>query len=182
MIINKPNFYILTGASGGGKSTIIDALTAQGMHCIEESGRRIVKEQVASGGDATPWQDMQKFCDLIVARNIEAFKAVTEAVQPVFFDRGIPECLNYAEKVPEHYQAAVDTYRYNTKVFVTPPWKEIYRTDAERRHSFEDGLKEYETLAETYNTAGYHIVEVPRLPVEDRVAFILAEISSKGIF
>jgi predicted ATPase len=48
-------FILLSGCSGGGKSTLLAELAQRGFATIEEPGRRVVREELASGGDALPW-------------------------------------------------------------------------------------------------------------------------------
>ena len=80
---------VLTGASGGGKTTLLQALATRGFTVVEEAGRRIVAEQLAQGGSATPWQDRAAFRDLLFARSLDAFQQVADRPGPVFLDRGI---------------------------------------------------------------------------------------------
>jgi hypothetical protein len=47
------------------------------------------------------------------------------------------------------------SHRYHRRVFLTPPWPQIYSTDPERRHSLEKALPEYRLLLETYPSLGY---------------------------
>jgi predicted ATPase len=182
MIEHRDNFFVVTGCSGGGKSSIIEALSARGFFCIEEAGRAIVQEQARIGGDATPWLNPEKFCDLLVNRYIFLFEQVDERLTPVFFDRGIPEALTFARMLnrplPEHHRMAIINYRYAPAVFITPPWPEIFTTDAERRHSFQDGLAEYPFTLEAYRQCGYQLVEVPKAPVAERVDFILQRVAT----
>ena len=76
----------------------------------------------------------------------------------------------------EHHRAAARIYRYAKKVFVTPPWPEIFRQDEERRHSFEDALAQYPLALEVYLRCGYALIEIPKLPVAERVDFVLAQV------
>ena len=48
-------FVVISGCSGGGKSALLEELRRQGYPTVEEPGRRIVKEQLLSGGTALPW-------------------------------------------------------------------------------------------------------------------------------
>jgi predicted ATPase len=182
-LLERDNFYVVTGCSGGGKSSIIDALRARGFPCVDEAGRTIVKEQLRIGGDGTPWQDQVKFGELLLARYIHLFEQVAQRSQPVFFDRGIPEILTFSRwlktPMPEHHRAAAANYRYARKVFVAPPWPEIFTVDAERRHSFEDGLAEYPFTLEAYRECGYELVEIPKAPVAERVEFILHHVGAR---
>jgi predicted ATPase len=45
-------FHIITGGPGAGKTTLIDALAAQGFARTAEAGRAIIQAQVVSGGNA----------------------------------------------------------------------------------------------------------------------------------
>lgn len=180
MFTQRNNFYVVTGCSGGGKSSLIDALKSKGFTCVEEAGRQIVKEQIESGGDGTPWQDQLKFRDLLFARYTKLHEGVTERSAPVFFDRGIPEVISASRLLSlapsdEHWRATKQC-RYAHKVFVAPPWPELFRKDDERRHTLEDALKEYPLTLDAYRQCGYELVELPKLPVAARVDFILQHV------
>ena len=83
MTLERSNFYVITGCSGGGKSTLIDALRRRGFLCVDEVGRHIVRQQLRIGGDATPWQDQVKFRELLLARYLEAARKLPEADQAI---------------------------------------------------------------------------------------------------
>ena len=52
-------FVVLSGCSGGGKSTLQAELRRRGHATVDEPGRRIVKDESADGGTALPWIDPQ---------------------------------------------------------------------------------------------------------------------------
>ena len=52
-VIARDSFFVVTGGPGAGKTTLIERLAAQGFATVEEAGRRIIREQKASGGNAT---------------------------------------------------------------------------------------------------------------------------------
>lgn len=54
---DRPNFHVITGGPGSGKTTLIDMLASQGFHHMPEAGRAIIRDQVAIGGTALPWAD-----------------------------------------------------------------------------------------------------------------------------
>lgn len=184
MIFERDNFYVLTGCSGGGKSTILEALRARGFLCIDEVGRTIVKEQLRIGGDGTPWQDPRRFCELALSRAMYVYDQVGERRRPVFFDRsvveGVAAALFFGLPAANHYRNAARIYRYAAKVFVMPPWKEIFTNDVERRHSFEEALEDYSRNLEGYRDCGYELVEVPKASVEERIEFILRIVNPAG--
>jgi predicted ATPase len=65
-----------------------------------------------------------------------------------FFDRGIIDQVSGLKdlnlSIPAHLAAATEWLRYHEKIFMMPPWPEIFSSDDERKHSFEDALSSYE--------------------------------------
>ena len=57
---------------------------------------------------------------------------------------------------------ALRTRRYAKRVFISPPWEELFHPDAERRHTFLEAVAEYESLVPAYRRLGYEIVFLPR--------------------
>ena len=68
---------------------------------------------------------------------------------------------------------ACDRYRYAPRVFVAPPWQEIYTTDTERKQDFAEAQCTYELIVRVYEECGYELVELPRLAPNERASFIM---------
>lgn len=176
----KPNgnkrLIVLSGCSGGGKSSLLDALAARGHSVQPEAGRRIVKEQLLTGGDALPWSNSRQFVELAASRAALQFDAAVSSGGPVFFDRSLVDVVSYLEylglETPDRLRRMLDLYRYAPGVFVTPPWREIYRTDNERRKSFDEAVDEYHAVVAAYRAVSYEIIELPRTSVAERVDFL----------
>jgi predicted ATPase len=134
-------FVVITGGPGSGKSTLIDALGARGFARTIEAGRAIIQEQVKSGGHALPWSDPRAFAELMFEWELRSYRDAAEKNGVVFFDRGIADVVGYlrlmALPVPAHMDAAVRSHRYHRRVFVAPPWPEIFAQDAERKQTLE---------------------------------------------
>ncbi len=73
-------------------------------------------------------------------------------------------------------------FRYHHRVFVAPPWPQIFAQDAERKQSFEEAQATYEVMIETYSGFGYELIPLPLDSVEQRVRFVMAVISDLGSF
>lgn len=116
----------------------------------------------------------------MLSRSIDSFKQVVGKGQPVFFDRGIPELLGYCRlikaSVPNDLYEAIQTFHYNQKVFIAPPWKEIYQQDNERKQTWQEAIDTYERIADAYLEIGYQLIEIPKNPVSKRVDFIFDHI------
>jgi len=173
-------FVLISGCSGGGKSTLLDELAARGHPVVEEPGRRIVKQELESGGSALPWVDPLAFTQ----RAIEMALADREAAHIhsgwVFFDRGLIDAASALEACTGQPVLEVlgARHRYHRRVFMAPPWPEIYEIDAERRHGFEAGLTEYHRLEKALPVLGYEVIPLPRTTVAARADFVLATLLS----
>jgi Predicted ATPase len=72
----------------------------------------------------------------------------------------------------------LSTYQYCSKAFVLPPWRAIYRNDAERDHAFEHAESVHGATQEWYRRCGYQLIEVPRVPVAERCDYVLEMLSN----
>jgi len=180
----RDHFVLISGCSSAGKSSLLAELWRRGYRTFEEPGRQIVKEQLHIGGDALPWQDAANFIDQIIVRAMHHMITAARTDEIAFFDRGIIDAVSAIERMnlpmPAHYIAAREKYRYNRKVFLAPPWPEIFENDAERRHSFADAAREYDALESAYPRHGYEIVVLPKVGVQARADFVMTTLGLGG--
>lgn len=143
---------------------------------VEEPGRRIIQEEMRIGGQALPWIDMAAFLrrTIDVALNDHA-DAPRGNTQWVFFDRGlIDAAAAYQELTGDLLLNEFgQTCRYHSRVFLAPPWPEIYVQDEERRHDIDTAQLEFERLQRTYPAMGYVVSLLPKIGVAERADFVL---------
>ena len=177
---NAERFFVVTGGPGSGKSALIDALEKSAYAHSVEAGRGIIQDQVAIGGSALPWSDRGLFAEMMLCWEMRSYRMAGHETGAVFFDRGVPDVLGYLRllnlAVPAHMERAARTFRYNRRVFIAPPWREIFQQDRERKQDFDEAVRTYDALATTYTELGYTLVEIPCVPVEERASFILSNI------
>lgn len=170
-------FVVITGGPGSGKTSLIEALQRAGYARSVEAGRAIIQNQVAIGGLALPWRNRELFAELMLSWEIRSYEIAKQERGPVFFDRGVPDIMGYLRlcnlPIPEHVRKAADIFRYHQSVFITPPWQEIFGQDHERKQDFDEAVRTYQAMVATYNECGYELVEVPCVPVAERVQFIV---------
>ncbi len=169
-------FVVISGCSGGGKSALLEELGRRGYPTIAEPGRRIVKEQLLGGGTALPWTDEVAFARRCIALALSDRKAARRLKgRWVFFDRGVIDAsvaLRHLTGEPA-LRALKRSHRYHQRVFMAPPWREIYVTDNERRHSLDAGVAEYQRLVYAYPMLAYKVTILPKVGVTERAAFVL---------
>jgi len=168
-------FVVISGCSGGGKSTLLTELARRGHAVVEEPGRRIVKLELERGGTALPWVDGVAFARRAIALARADHAAANRRGGWVFFDRGLIDAAAALQHLTGEPALATvgQAHRYHGRVFMTPPWREIYLEDPERRHGFDDAVAEYARLVEAYPSLGYEVVTLPRAAVAERADFVM---------
>jgi predicted ATPase len=164
---------VVTGAPGTGKTSVVSLLGDRHM-TVSEPARELIAEHAAKTGEATLDGRPELFLRRLVQRSIDDFKSVADAAV-VFFDRGLPDCVAYAAVFgmdPEPIFEQANRYRYESPVFIAPPWKEIYTRDALRRATFAQVEAFDLHLRSAYVRLGYELIELPRASPRRRVELI----------
>ncbi len=172
-------FVVISGCSGGGKSTLLEELARRGCTVVEEPGRRIVRRALAGKAEPLPWSDGEGFARRCIEIALADRAAAMGEAGWVFFDRGLIDAvaaLAHLTGQPDLDRLA-QTHRHHRRVFLAPPWPEIYVTDAERRHGLAEAVPEYERLERVYPALGYEVVRLPKVDVAARADFVLATLA-----
>lgn len=171
---------VIIGGPGTGKTTIIDSLLAKGYCCYPEISREVTLEAKKQGIEQLFLENPLLFSELLLeGRKKQFYNAQKEPHDIVFLDRGIPDVLAYMHYIGDSYPSFFDQAcreHIYTKIFLLPPWEEIYESDNERYENFEQAKLIYDHLTETYQKYGYHLIEVPKGTVEERISFILNQL------
>jgi predicted ATPase len=181
--MNELKLVVISGGPGAGKTALIEELRRRGYRCSNEIARQLIQEQMSAGDDALPWADRERYARLMLERSIAAWQEHSQANDVVFFDRGIPDTLCYARlaglssELEDDAVAKCRNHRYWRQVFLTPPWREIYGTDLERRQDFDEAVRTFHLMVKTYEDAGYEVAILPLVSVAERADFVLAEIA-----
>jgi predicted ATPase len=69
--------------------------------------------------------------------------------------------------------AVARTISYNNKVFIAPPWEEIFCNDSERRQTYKESVEIYESICSVYTEYGCELVTLPKASVLERIEFIM---------
>jgi len=173
--MNTNRFVLISGCSGGGKSTLLIELARRGYATVEEPGRRIVKQEMRGAGLALPWVNEVAFARRAIEMALADRAAADTASGWVFFDRGLLDAASALQHMTgENILATLGRiHRYHHRIFLAPPWPEIFVTDAERRHSLDHALVEYRRLLDLYPSLGYEVTILPKASVAERADFIL---------
>jgi len=167
---------VITGGPGTGKTTLIEVLRNLNYTCITEASRELTLDARKRGITQFFTSDPLLFSNLLLKkRKIQYTEASKLSEKLIFFDRGIPDIqayLNYAKSSYKTDFKYLNNKHPYQKIFITPPWKSIYKTDNERFESFEEALKIHQQIIKTYTDLEYTLVEIPIGSIQKRVEFI----------
>lgn len=171
---------VFSGGAGVGKTAVLIALQALGHTVVGDSARSIVQARKARGLSPRPGAD--QFAQEVLLRDVENYKRHTASSGLIFFDRSVVDALGMLDQVSPLSEVELNHwlsgYPYQLKVFVFPPWEAIYANDEERDHTFEHVQMVDCRVREWYRRCRYEIVEVPRLSVAGRCAFVLGNLEA----
>lgn len=176
------SIFVVIGGPGFGKTTLVRALEKRGFFCqYDDFSRELIRELSKKGAAVdTGGYDFNR---AITKKRVEQFRrAPRDAI--CFFDRGVPDGLAYMESPPEEMMEMARRYRYQPTVFVTPPWREIFKgreADTGRAEGgFGEALRLHGLILSAYRQLGYRLAEVPKCGVEERADFVLKNVRLSG--
>ena len=174
MCMDPSRDVILSGCSGGGKSTLLSALSALGFATVPEPGRRIVQEELLGDGKALPWVNLTAFAERAIEIASRDRELASSGNAWTFFDRGLVDAAVALQQATGQPVAKIlERFPpYHQRVFVTPPWPEIYESDTERPQRLDEAIAEYDRLIESFSDLGYEIIVLPKVSVAERAAFV----------
>lgn len=173
--LDDSRHVVLSGCSGGGKSALLTELADRGFPTVPEPGRSIVEEELRGEGRALPWVDLAAFARRAIEIASNDRRAMKFVSNWVFFDRGLIDATTALRHASRNRM--VDfldaSERYHRRVFMAPPWPEIFTTDRARRQGLGEAIAEYDRLLAAYSELGYETILLPKVDVSERADFVL---------
>lgn len=178
--------YVLTGAPGAGKTSILHGLRERGWAVVEEAATDVIAREQAIGV-SEPWRSGD-FIDKIVTVQRERQQPVPNGVEVQFYDRS-PFCTlalarylgqPVTSTLTREIEGVARKQLFDRVVFFVRPLGFIVPTAA-RRISYGDSLK-FEAIHETvYRDYGFEIIDVAAGLVEQRVTAIEARVARETL-
>lgn len=176
--------FILTGAPGSGKTSILRTLEKQGFAVVEEAATDVIAAEQANG-TSEPWRDPRFTAKIAQLQCHRQQQPVRRGTRTQIYDRS-PVCtLALARYLGHPVTAALSAeidrivrhrvYRRQV-LFVRPIG--FCEPTAERRISYEDSLAFERLHEDEYARLGFEIIDVPAGSLAQRAEFAAACISS----
>ena len=173
---NIRKIYIITGAPGTGKTTLINLLKKT-IPCMDEVSRKIIITEQKNNTNGTPWEDIDRFTNLVFELTIQELSN-TDAM---ICDRSLLDLEAYLslenKPIPNYLNDFPYLETYHKKVFFAPTWFDIYCQDGQRLQEFEYCLKLEKILLEHYQKKGFEIIILPQATPIKRSKLVLNTIN-----
>ncbi len=167
--------YIITGAPGTGKTTLINLLKNT-IPCMDEVSRKVIISEQKANSNGTPWGDVCRFSHLVFSQSLKELQSSTAQV----CDRSVLDLEAYLKlenkKIPEYLMSFPYEKIYRKTVFFAPTWFDIYCKDPQRIQAFNYCVKLEQLLLEQYSKKGFNIKILPKTTPSHRKEFILSTI------
>jgi len=170
----KTNWYVITGGPSSGKTTTINLLQTRGYKITIEHARHYIDTMRQGGKTVEEIRRNQVQFQLgILEMQIEQEKQINPD-DVVFLDRAIPDALAYyrfLNLVEDEILIKALEAVYYKKVFILDylPFVQDYA----RTEDQEDQKRIHAMLLDVYRSLPFPVINVPVLPPEERVDFIL---------
>ncbi len=179
--------YVLTGAPGVGKTTILRSLQERGWAVVEEAATEVIASEQVRGVDE-PWQAGGFVSKIAALQRERQRQSVPPDVCVQFYDRS-PFCTlalalylrqPVTPALTEEIARVTEEQVYERVVFFIRPIGFV-EPSAARRISYRDSLV-FEAVHEVvYRDHGFEIVDVAAAGVTERVAAIEARVASERL-
>lgn len=168
---------MLTGGPCSGKTTTIDELAKRGYPVLAEPARLVIDQQLATGKTIGEIVGDDDFLASIVRYGAAQERALSKE-EVWFLDRATPDSIAYHRKFGKELAPvlveALEEIKYR-KVFLLS-MIDAYENDAARYESPEEAQELHEGIRRAYQELGYEVIDVPVIPVSERVDYILARL------
>jgi len=168
---------VVTGAPGSGKSTLLAEVARHGVATGPEVARAILQ---FPGGMEMRAQRPGDFAMAMLEAQLASWERAGAAGGPILFDRGFADIAGFLRleglAMPSEVDRACRECRYEGPVFHAPPWREIYRQDAERIQTWEEAVESDAVVIGAWREYGYNAITLPLADPATRAAFVLARL------
>jgi predicted ATPase len=177
--------YIITGAPGAGKTSVLHALRRLGFATVAEATTDVIADEQALGHDE-PWHDPLFLIKILELQRDRQLSCAAGGARAQIFDRS-PVCTlalarHLGRPVPPPLAAEIERITaeriYEPEVFFVRPIGFIEATAA-RRISYAESLVFEAAHERAYREHGFEIMDVPPAGIEERAALVAAQIAAR---
>jgi predicted ATPase len=174
--MSKNHWYVITGGPCAGKTTVLRELADRGYRIVEEAARTFIDQERVKGKSMKEIRGDELWFQKQLLKMKRDIEQSLDPEEVTFFDRGIHDSHTYYQlagsEKDEELDSALEHATYQ-KVFLfdlLPMEQDYARTDSHLAATIN------RKLGISYMLAGIPVIQVPVLPVAERVSYILERI------
>jgi predicted ATPase len=168
--------YVITGGPCVGKTTLINALAADGFPVLHEVARKIIDAETLKGSNILPWSDKIGFQRRVFESQLEQERKLSGGI--IFLDRGLHDGFAYYKlygwTIPPEFIQIAKTHRYSG-VFQLDRSAE-YQQDTRRREDYKTAKQIDLLLEDTYTEFNHKPLKIPFFSVDERKKIVLGKL------
>ena len=177
----RTKWCVITGASCSGKTTLIEMLAAKGFRTVPEAGRKYFERELSKG---RPIEEIRAHPAAFTPQIYEfmlAHERGLPASEIAFLDRALPDGFAFYRIAGlDPNQILPDCFQ-NRYACVFLLKRLPYLRDGVRVADDETAAYLESWIKRDYRALGYKVIQVPVLSPEDRLAFVLKQLSELGL-
>jgi predicted ATPase len=180
---SERNWWVITGADYSGKTTVINAIVAQGYATLNEQALEYMEDSQASGITVDDMlADQTKLQYGILGRKLAA-EARQNTATTTFIDRGVHDTLGflryYGMPVSSEAQAAFDCANYRGVFFFDQLPLTNFRPDYAHSEGPEFLSRIGGYIFDAYVESGFDPIRVPVMGVAERTALVIDHVRQR---
>lgn len=175
------NKYVISGASGFGKTSVVNRLSQLGYYTIPEAALYLIEQKREEGVLVPERADRDGFQREMLELQLRWDDEIPENVETVFLDRGTPDGLAYFrmegrepfERLVQESQKDRTDYDlvFHMDILIDENGNPI-----NKKIPLDEAIVLDQLHFEVYTNLGYNIVRVPFGSISERTEFILGKI------
>jgi len=173
-VIDLTKWYVLTGASCSGKTTLINKLYKMGFNIVRESARAVIDEDMYKGISPKECRINElTFQDRVLNLQLKK-ESMLDPNEIAFLDRGLPDSIAYRELHGYDSHKIIELCNINrySKVFFLERLQ--FKPDYARINDSNSLADKCNNLIrKAYTVTNYDLIGVPVMEVNKRLKYIL---------
>lgn len=173
--MHRTEWTVVTAGPSAGKTSTLRALAALGYRTAPEAARLVIDQKVSEGHDPDELREEIDF-QTVVEEHCKFIEWSLDPRQTVFLDRSLADNIAYRRHagmdVPDRLVARCDGRYANVVLLDRLDFEDDYARDEDE----DEAAELHAEIRQAYEDLGHDPIEVPVMPVDERVGFILGAI------
>ena len=155
---------VITGGPCCGKTAVLDRISSKGFVIVPEAARAVIEDEQKKTDGILPWTDNYRFQLKTPQRQTE--NELLYEGDPRFLDRtasveGWAYSMFHKNTLPSEVERAAYERRYSEILVLEQLPRAYYKTDAQRKETYEQSCELSSLILQAYQRVGYNPVFVP---------------------